>query len=541
MHSYEVWVAGAAEPGTRWVYWPRVGQLLREPFEVLALKARLERGEDLPYDDRLLAGRVAMSTPEQGLRALAAARAAQPGWARVPLDDRLELLHGIHRAVTERYAELKALLVAEGHPVRLADWELASVAAGFHPDSVADFAAQLRQPERTAAGRRIRMVRKPDGVVCLSPPRNAPTSNSFYGAMTLAAGNGLVVNAPPTAPLGVSFVYREIVAPLLERLGAPPGILNVVSTHARAVVRQWLDSPDCDDVVFFGGSEQGLKLERECVAAGKKPVLELSGNDGVLVWADAETDLAARALCERYYGSGQICMTPKFAIVHPEAADRLLKELVERARGIRPASPEDPDTVLSPVVKRAEFSEFLDEVLAAGGELLCGGEFVDVDDVPAGEGPFIRPAVVRVDGLAAAARLRAFREETFFPLLCVVVPEAPVSLDDAIGFLNANRYGLRNSLWTQDERVVDWFCGEVVNGGMLKVNDSHIGCLPVLPCNGGTGATGGIFGEANQPAVRTTHLQSIAVATPVRPREAVFDHAADVMWGAAGAVAGPAR
>lgn len=327
----------------------------------------------------------------------------------------------------------------------------------------------------------------------------------------------------------MSFVYREIVAPLLERLGAPPGTLNVLSTHARAVMRQWLDSPDCDDIVFFGGSEQGLKLERECVVAGKKPVLELSGNDGVLVWADAETDLAARALCERYYGSGQICMTPKFAIVHPEAAEQLLKELVGRVRDIRPGPPEDPDTVLSPVVKRAEFTEYLDEVLAAGGELLCGGEFVDVDDVPAAAGPFIRPAVVRVDGLAAAARLRAFREETFFPLLCVVVPEVPVRIEEAIGFLNANRYGLRNSLWTRDERVVERFCAEVVNGGMLKVNDSHIGCLPVLPYNGGTGATGGIFGEANQPVVRTTHLQSIAVATLVRPRESVFDHAAGVM------------
>ncbi|MEU9085717.1 aldehyde dehydrogenase family protein [Streptomyces sp. NPDC048357] len=526
MHSYEVWVAGAEEPGTRWVYCPRVGQLLREPFEVLGLKARLERGEDLPYDDRLLAGRVAMSTADQGLRALAAARTAQPAWARIPLDGRLELLHGVHRAVRERYDELTDLLVAEGHPVRLAAWELASVTCAFHPDSVSDFAAQLGQPERTAAGRRIRMVRKPDGVVCLSPPRNAPASNSFYGVLALAAGNALIVNAPPTAPLGVSFVYREIVAPLLERLGAPPGTLNVLSTHARVAMRQWLDSPDCDDVVFFGGSEQGLKLERECVIAGKKPVLELSGNDGVLVWADAEADLAARALCERYYGSGQICMTPKFAIVHPEAADRLLKELVERVRDIRPGPPEDPNTVLSPVVKRAEFTEFLDEVLAAGGELLCGGEFTDVDDSPASAGPFIRPAVVRVDGLAAAARLRAFREETFFPLLCVVVPEAPAVLDEAIAFLNANRYGLRNSLWTRDEAVVERFCAEVVNGGMLKVNDSHIGCLPVLPYNGGTGATGGVFGEANQPAVRTTHLQSIAVATALSPREAVFDHAA---------------
>lgn len=525
MHSYEVWVNGAAEPGTRWVYWPRVGQLLREPFEVLGLKARLERGEDLPYDDRLLAGRVAMSTPEQGLRALAAARAAQPAWAGVPLGDRLELLHGVHRAVVERREELTALLVAEGHPVRLAAWELASVAASFHPDSVADFAERLREPERTAAGRMDPHGAQAGRGGVPEPAAQRPDLELLLRGDGARRGQRPGRQRAADRPAG-----RQLRLP--GDRGPAPGaarrpcrkILNVVSTHARAVLRQWLDSPDCDDLVFFGGSEQGLKLERECVAAGKKPVLELSGNDGVLVWRDAEADLAARALCERYYGSGQICMTPKFAIVHPEVADRLLKELVERVRDIRPGPPEDPGTVLSPVVKRAEFTEFLDEVLAAGGELLCGGEFVDVDDVPAAAGPFIRPAIVRVDGLAAAGRLRAFREETFFPLLCVVVPEAPTGLGEAIGFLNANRYGLRNSLWTQDERVVERFCEEVVTGGMLKVNDSHIGCLPVLPYNGGTGATGGIFGEANQPAVRTTHLQSIAVATLVRPREAVFDH-----------------
>ncbi|MFF5801960.1 aldehyde dehydrogenase family protein [Streptomyces sp. NPDC012746] len=532
MHSYEVFVAGAAEPGTRWVYWPRMGRLLREPYEVLALKARLERGEDLPYGEDVIAGRVARSTPEQGLRALAAARAAQPGWARVPLADRLELAHGVYRAVVEHADELTGLLVAEGHPVRLARWELASVRCGFGPDSVADFARRLVEPEQAVGGRRLRLVRKADGVVCLSPPRNAPTSNSFYGVMALAAGNTLVVNAPPTAPLGISFVYRELVQPLLERLGAPPGTLNLISTQTRPAIRQWLDSPDCDDLVYFGPSEQGLKVERECVSAGKKPVLELSGNDAVVVWDDAETDLAARALCERFYGSGQICMTPKHAIVHPAVADRLVKELAELVADLRPGPPEDPRTLLSPVVKRAEFSEFLAEALAAGAELVAGGEFVDVDDRPSDAGPFIRPTVLRVPGLALADRLRAVREETFFPLLCLVVPDPPSGaepaegdlLGEVIAFLNGNRYGLRNSLWAQDGQVIDRFCAEVTNGGMLKVNDSHIGGVPVLPYNGGTGATGGIFGEANQPAVRTTHLQSLSIATAVRPRASVFDH-----------------
>ncbi|MDQ3789186.1 MAG: aldehyde dehydrogenase, partial [Actinomycetota bacterium] len=83
-------------------------------------------------------------------------------------------------------------------------------------------------------------------------------------------------------------------------------------------------------------------------------------------------------------------------------------------------------------------------------------------------------------------------------------------------------YGLRNSLWARDERVVERFVAHTGNGGVLKVNDSHIGFLPWLPTHGGTGLTGGAFGEANYPVLRSAHLQGVSVATGVRPRDAVF-------------------
>ncbi|MCX5205938.1 aldehyde dehydrogenase family protein [Streptomyces sp. NBC_00237] len=289
-----------------------------------------------------------------------------------------------------------------------------------------------------------------------------------------------------------------------------------------------MDSPDCDDIFYFGPSQQGLSLEGRCLLAGKKPIIELNGNDGVVVGRDAEIELAARALTECFYGSGQICMTPKFAIVHPQIAEQLLTSLAELTRQIRPGLPEDTDTVLSPVVKRADFSAVLSEALADGGHLVAGGALIDLEGRKDPAGPFVEPTVVRIDGLITAERMRAVYEETFFPLLCVIVPDQDTAdealLDEVIGFLNRDRYGLRNSLWTQDDRVIARFCNEVDFCGMLKVNDSHIGCLPTLPYNGGTGATGGVLGESNQPAVRTTHLQTIVIATRVQPRENVFDH-----------------
>jgi hypothetical protein len=78
-------------------------------------------------------------------------------------------------------------------------------------------------------------------------------------------------------------------------------------------------------------------------------------------------------------------------------------------------------------------------------------------------------------------------------------------------------------LWTSDDALIDEFVARVTNGGVLKVNDSHIGFLPFLPTHGGTGLTGGAFGEANYPMLRTSHLQGVSVATGIRPRDAVFD------------------
>jgi acyl-CoA reductase-like NAD-dependent aldehyde dehydrogenase len=117
------------------------------------------------------------------------------------------------------------------------------------------------------------------------------------------------------------------------------------------------------------------------------------------------------------------------------------------------------------------------------------------------------------------------RSETFFPLLPVVVPEhAPddVLLDRMIDYVNGNPYGLRNSLWAGDSDVIDAVVRRVRNGGLLKVNDSHIGFLPFLPTHGGTGRTGGTFGEANYPMLRTTHLQGVSIAEGVRPSVSVF-------------------
>ncbi|MEQ4305044.1 aldehyde dehydrogenase family protein [Plantactinospora sp. B6F1] len=532
MRSYSLYIDGNDVSTGRWIHTIRASALLTDAFSALTLKRSLDRGGEADPDDARVVGRVAYASPEQCLPALAAARRAQPIWARVPFAERLAFGAAIHDDLRARATEFVDILVAEGHPRRLAEWEVAGVLEGSSPESL-QVSAELMVRTRRVGQREVRLVRKPDGVLCVHPPRNASASNSVLGMPALIAGNSVVVKAPRSSPLGVAWFWREIVAPALDRFGAPPGTLNLICAEPKPVLEQWLDSPDVDDVMFIGDSNRGIEFGKRCVERGKKPILELAGNDGVLVWKDADLESAARALTECFYGSAQICMVPKYALVHPAVADELLDRLRKWLPEIRPGLPEEPDVLLTPVLRTGEFFTVLDEARKAGAELVAGGERMDQDGVPSPTGLFLQPTVIRVDGLDRARELRAVQAETFYPLLPIVVLDDgaidaaepdDAMFDRAVGFLNRNTYGLRNSLWSEDPDRIDQFCERVVNGGLLKVNDSHLGFVPGLPTHGGTGLTGGPFGECNLPMIRSSHLQGISIATEVRPRDSVFTH-----------------
>lgn len=517
IRSYPPLVGGVPDATDHWVYTARASALIRDPLTVGRMVLQRERGQADGEDcgDPRLAGRVALARPDQLARALRAARTAQPAWARVPLDQRLSLVSAFHRRLARRGEEFVDLCVAEGHPLPVARWELSGMLEGSHQDSIA-FARSTAEHETRVGHRTVRLHYQPDGVVALSPPQNAPASAGSLGVWALAGGNALVVGAPRSSPLALAFLYQEIVSPALAEVGAPPGVLSVLCGDTKETLRSWLESPDVDTIFYFGSSRRGLALAAECLARGKKPVLELSGNDGALIWRDADPAQAARALAECFHASGQICMVPRYAIVHPDIADRVIAAVVEQAEALRPGLPEDPQVLLSPVFKAPKFRQALREATAVGARVVTGGAQWDHTGRPATDGIFIQPTVIRIDGLQTASAIPGVYEETFFPLLKLVVPDpAPDAelLRGALAFLDANPYGLRNSLWAADPDVIARFSNELRNGGILKINDTHSGNIPVLPTHGGTGHSGGPFGGAALPLQRTSRLQAVCDAT----------------------------
>jgi len=525
MRTYRLYIGGRDVEGSGYVHSLPAGFMLTDFLRAITLKRRLDRGTVVPGPDTPILARCDTASPEQIEAAVQAAHAAAPGWARFPLEHRLGLVSRFHDRLAARTDEFIQLLTDEGHPRRMAVIEAAGILDATTP-AVVDFVRGQMTSEIATPDRRLLLVRKPDGVVGLNPPQNAAATNSTVGIGVLAAGNSLVVRAPQSTPVGVQFLFRELIAPILDELGAPPGTLNIITAPSPVTLRCWIDSPLMNDIFYFGDSVRGMTLARECMANGTKAILELAGNDGIVVWRDTNPDYAASALCENFIGSGQVCFVPKFAIVHPAIAGDLIPRLLDQVRTIRPALPDDPSALLSPVMKSDRYFEVLAQSVKAGATVLCGGYRCDLDGARDEAGVFIAPTVLRIDGLAAAQEMEVVREETFFPLLPVVVPDAGRDDDELLGsvleVLNTNRYGLRNSLWSRDERVIARFCSELNTGGLLKINDSHVSPAPPLPAHGGTGLSGGPFGEANNPMLSTTHAQGICIGRELDPRETIF-------------------
>ena len=502
-----------------WVYALSARAVLNDSFASLTLKRGLEAGRVSPADvpPGVLVGRVSVAEKDTITDALAAAAEATKIWRSVPLSVRLERWNeALRQAIRDNEDELIEMLTVEGHPLELARWELSGMYELTRPESTAYLRSQLWQ-EFAVDGRRNIVRRQPDGVVCVNPPANAPLVSALLGTTSIAGGNAVVVRAPRTAPFGVSYVLRKVIAPVLDELGAPPGLLNVVCGHPGPMLDTWIESEHVNDIMYFGDVTPGLKIEGRCVAAGKKPILELAGNDIVLVWRDADLDRAADALVEGFYGSGQLCMVPNQAVVHPDVADELITLVTAKTAALRPGYPDEPGVLLSPVLRHDKFDRYLQDAIAKGATLVTGGHGMQIDGTRDAAGFFLEPTLLRVDGLDGARELDAVRNETFFPLMPIIVPHAAADealFDSFVEFVNTSPYGLRNSLWAADESIIDRFVTQTVKGGLLKVNDSHIAFTAALPSHGGTNLTGGAFGEANYPALRTTHLQGVSITQP---------------------------
>lgn len=499
-------------------YYPIAEKVIIDPRKTLEAISQVKKKENTTsdYKDYIFA-KYCVGYGDVNRKAIQSAYKAFRDFSKFDLERRKKIIEDILDLIVVNRKILIELLVTEGHTRNLAEWQLWGMERVFNRKSINFYKTEMWK-DLSEGNEAIYLARRPDGVVCLSPPQNAPATNSTLAIMTFLAGNTLIVKPPLRNPISTIFLWRNVVYEALKRNGAPEGTLNIVLGNSKRIMSEWLDSPLVNDIIFFGESNKGLDIACRAYAKGKKAILELTGNDMLFVWKDAPIDEAVNAFLDCFLGSTQICMVPKKAIIHEDIYDEFVNLFLAKVKELKIGLPADYTTGLIPVVKIDELFTFLNDALKKGAKLIYGGERLNHRGEIDENGIFVRPAVVLVDDQKVKDML-CIKEENYFPLIPLVKINAQYKAinnrDETIfrrmvELANSNQYGLRISVWVRSDIYLRKFMEEMSNSGILRINSRHVGFSTYLSSHGGPGRTGGPYGEMNYIWMRTSHLQGIS-------------------------------
>jgi len=427
--------------------------------------------------------------------AVAAARAAFPGWRATPLDQRRAAVAQIGAMIGANLDEFARLFTREqGRPVAKAAEEL--MGAAFWATSIArqDIPVIVNEdtPDRRSETRRV-----PLGVVGGIVPWNFPMLLGVWKiASALVTGNTLVIKPSPFTPLTM-LKLGELMRPHL-----PPGVLNVVS--GGDALGPWITGhPGIDKISFTGSTATGRRVMASAAATLKRVTLELGGNDAAIVLGDVDVAKVAEPLFWSAFGNnGQVCIATKRLYIHADVYDALARELTAIAARVKTGDGFEQGTELGPVQNRPQYERvkgLIADAKASGLAFLAGGE------VPEGKGYFV--PVTLVDNPPEDSRVVA--EEAFGPVLPLLRFE---NVEEVIARANASDYGLAGSVWSADVAKAQAIA-ERLDTGTVWINEAqHV--APWIPFGGhkqsGIGVENGTEG-----LLEYTNAQTITVRKAV--------------------------
>jgi len=369
---------------------------------------------------------------------MATAAATARAWREVPAPRRGEAVRCVAAALREHKDRLGSLVTLEMGKIKTeGDGEVQEMI------DIADFAVgQSRMlygltMHSERPGHRMYEQWHPLGIIGVVTAFNFPVAvwawNAFLAAI---CGNVTVWKPSPRAPLCAIAVTR-ICSEALARHGFP-SIFQLFVTADNALAERFVDDRRVALVSFTGSTAVGRHVAQRVAARLGKCLLELGGNNAIIVDEFANLELAVPAIVFGAAGTaGQRCTTSRRILVHESRAAELEQRLVAAYRQIRIGNPHEPGTLMGPLVdSRAvlRYERAIDAVRAKGGVVLCGGRVLP------GPGHFVEPAIVR-----ARNDFAIVQQETFAPILYLI----PVrDLDEAIRLQNDSLYGLSSAIFT---------------------------------------------------------------------------------------------
>lgn len=314
--------------------------------------------------------------------------------------------------------------------------------------------------------RKVYTLREPlQGVITAITPFNHPLNQVIHKvAPSVATNNRMVLKPSEKTPLA-AFLLADI----LYEAGLPPPMLSVVTGDPREIADEMLTHADVDLVTFTGGVAIGKYIAGKAVY--KRQILELGGNDPIIVMDDADIEEAATlAASGSYKNSGQRCTAIKRMLVQESVADRFVELLVEKTRALKHGDPMDPATDVGTVIDEAaarQFEAVVNEAIAAGARLLHG----NVRD-----GASYSPTVLE----RVSPEMTVAKRETFGPVSPVIRFK---TIEDAIRISNGTAYGLSSSICTNRLDDITRFIREL-NVGSVNVREVPGYRLELTPFGG---------------------------------------------------------
>jgi malonate-semialdehyde dehydrogenase (acetylating)/methylmalonate-semialdehyde dehydrogenase len=425
-----------------------------------------------PANGEVLA-RVPLSGAADLDAAVRAAREALPEWRAVSTIARARKLFELRERLVARQEDLARSVTTEmGKTIIDARAEVARMIEMVEAACAIPTTMQGRVLEDVSRNIDAETIRQPVGVCAAIVPFNFPAMVPFWFLpFAIACGNTFVLKPSEQVPLTQQIAFEE-----LHALGLPPGVVNLVN-GSREVVESILDHPGIDAVSFVGSAPVARIVYERSAKAGKRVQALGGAKNHMVVMPDAVIDKTVEGIIGSAFGAaGQRCMAGSVVVTVGDAHEQLVGPLVEASRALQVGDGLEEASDVGPVIScaaRDRIRDWIERGESEGAKVVLDGRAADGGDP---EGSFVGPTIL--DGVTAEMGIA--HEEVFGPVLCVI---SAATLDEAIGIVNASRFGNGTSIFTESGASVRRYRHEV-QAGMIGVNIGVAAPVAFFPFSG---------------------------------------------------------
>jgi acyl-CoA reductase-like NAD-dependent aldehyde dehydrogenase len=405
-------------------------------------------------------GEVAICSKDDVDQAVGTAVKAYESWSQSEVEDRANRMKLAADEIKSIVEENVTLLVRENGKV-LVEAKKDLLRCVDIMKQGAEELLEWWKPERLPGNQKVQIRKRPRGVAAVISPWNSPMILTFKRVIpAVLTGNTVVVKPATSCPLAI-MTFLKVVASYF-----PEGVINVVTGSGSVIGEALCSDPRVRTIAFVGSTETGKEIMRAASGTVKKLYMELGGNDAAILLADVKLD--DEAIKRLRFGvlraAGQVCSAIKRIYVHESRYKEVIEKLKKEFSHIRVGNGIQPDVEMGPLNNKSQFdyvNGLINRAAESGANVITGG--IQLDPESWEQGYYILPTIIT--GVDQTSEI--VRAEQFGP----VIPVLPFSdVDEVVGLANDSEFGLRASVWTEDDSLAMKLADRLEAGAVFHNN-----------------------------------------------------------------------